>query len=135
MNRALHPEWYDRLSPTTQKAIRSVPTPPNHHKGFPAPPEPIDPRGGRPYHPSAKDAHNGEFAALARFLDARSTGRNVREARENLFCRLGVGDTVDLIRDAFAQRLARQKAQGDVKGAAATKSAIQLIDDVTRLAG
>jgi len=39
---------------------------------------------------------------------------------------------VDRIRDAFTQRLERQRATGDVKGAEATRSAIRLIDDVVR---
>lgn len=39
---------------------------------------------------------------------------------------------VDRIRDAFAQRLERQRATGDIKGAAATKSAINLINDIVR---
>lgn len=39
---------------------------------------------------------------------------------------------VDRILDAFAQRLERQRATGDIKGAAATQSAIALINSAVR---
>ena len=76
-----------------------------------------------------------EFAALARFLtlrDSRPDARTLQRAEAELADALRLPSGLDRVHDAFAQRLARQKAQGDVKGATATQSAMRLIDDATR---
>lgn len=88
--------------------------------------------GALPPADAVKDAHAGEFAALARFLafrDDRPGGRALRQAEEDLLAALRVPTDLDRVRDAFEQRLNRQKTQGDVKGAAATRSAMRLIDE------
>lgn len=95
------------------------------------------PAADRPLPPAdpANDAHAPEFAALRRFLavrDSRPDAQTLRRAESDLSDSLRLPSGLDRVRDAFAQRLARQKTGGDIKGAAATESAVRLIDDVTR---
>lgn len=95
-----------------------------------------------PTGPDAAGRLRPEFAALARFLTVRDRvaahagvpcdPRELRQAEAELLAALRLPTDLDRINDAFTQRLARQKAQGDVKGYTATQSAMRLIDDATR---
>lgn len=85
-----------------------------------------------PAHTSASAGHHDEFAALAAFLAARGTGRGAAAARERMLQVLGLDTEADRIRAAFSERASRQRAAGDVKGAAATQAALRLVRDVTR---
>lgn len=91
----------------------------------------------RPLPPAdvANGPHALEYAALARFLAVRNAspeGPTMRQAENELLCVLKIADGLDRVRDAFERRLARQKAGADIKGAAATQSAMRLIDETTR---